>query len=745
MKKIIAYFAENDVAANLLMVILILSGMYAGFFGIKREVFPEFSADIVTVTVLYPGAAPEEVESGVTVRIEEEISGIDGIEELTSVSSEGVSSVNAELVAGSDNQKVLEDIKSAVDSIVTLPLNAERPIVSEVTNRNHVINVAVFGMADEKELKEITELVADDLLEIEGITQVEVSGVRPYEISIELSTAALRRYDITFSEVADAISRSSLDLPSGSLKSEGGEILVRTVEQAYVKEDFESIPLLSTSAGQLVTVGDVADVIDGFEDNGKSTKFDSKNAALIEVSRVGDQDVLKIASSVKDYLKNNSGKYSDKIEFVTWRDRTEILKSRMSLLLRNGINGLILVFIVLSLFLKIRLAAWVMIGIPVSFLGALMTMSMIDISLNMVSLFALILVLGLVVDDAVVIAENIYSRQQRDGVSVETSTRGTIAVSTPVIFGVLTTVAAFAPLLIVDGNMGKIMSVIPAVVIPTLFFSLVESQLILPSHLAHIHHGKEWKIFSLLEARLAPALDRFINNYYMPVLKQAVKYRALTVAIFIFLLLTTVGAVLGGRLQFLFFPELESNNIIVGLTMPTGTRAKITEGVLKHIESVGKEVLDELAEEKNGGKPLYEHILLAVGSNSKSGTPASPSSGSSSNQSHLGSINIQLVESEEREIGSEEIGIKWRETLGAIPEAEELTFDTSLFETGEAINVQLTGHRFEELDKATSELKDKLATYQGALPCFPCLSPTPPLLSIFLVTSSHPSLPPSFP
>ena len=572
MKGVIAWFADNGVAANLIMILIIVGGGVT-LWGIKQEVFPEFSADVISVRVLYPGAAPEEVEEGVVVRIEEAIQDLEGIDKISSTAAENMGTVLVELIQGINTQKMLNDVKARVDAIDTFPIEAEEPVIEEAMIRRQVLEIAVSGDADERALKVLGERIREDLVALPGITQAELAAVRPYEISIEVSEEALRQYGLTFEQVARAIRQSSLDLPGGKIKTAGGEILLRTKAQAYRGREFEELPLLTLADGTRLAVGDVANVVDGFADTERWSRFNGQPAVLIQVFRVGNEGALEVAGEVEEYLEAARHTVPEGIELTVWQDQTRILKSRLDLMLRNGRNGFILVVLVLALFLKLRLAGWVSLGIPISFLGAIALMPTLDVSINLISLFAFIIVLGIVVDDAIIVGENIYSHYQRGGEGLAVAVEGTQEVVTPVVFAVLTGVAAFAPLLAVTGNIGKIMRVIPLIVIPTLLFSLVESLLVLPNHLSHLRHDQDnvartrvGRLWMRIQEAFSDGLQVVIERSYRPSLSRAIEWRYLTLAGMLALLIITFGVVRGGWIKFNFMPVIEADNSASYLT-----------------------------------------------------------------------------------------------------------------------------------------------------------------------------------
>ena len=447
------------------------------------------SLDLINIEVSYLGAAPEEVEEAVCVRIEEAIVGLDGIEQITSTASEGMGSVLVEIELGADVRRVLDDIKGRIDAIDTFPDETEKPIIRELIASNQVIDLAVSGHVDEFALKAAADRIRDELSTIPEISLVEVTSARPYEISIEVSESTLRRHGLTFDDVANAVRRSSLDLPGGSVRSESGEILLRTIGQAYRGTEYENLVLLTRRDGTRLLLGEVATVVDGFAENDQFARFDAEPAVLISVLRTGDQGATEIARRVHEYVERTQSTLPEGISLTIWQDAARELSAQLSLMLRNGLTGFVLVFLLLALFLELRLAFWVSLGIPISFLGAIMLMPMLDVTVNVMSLFAFLLVLGIIVDDAIIVGENIYSHQERHGDGLRGAIEGAKEIATPVIFSVLTTVAAFMPLMFVPGMMGKIFRVIPLIVIPGLLFSLVESLDILPAHLSHIPKG----------------------------------------------------------------------------------------------------------------------------------------------------------------------------------------------------------------------------------------------------------------
>ena len=711
MNRAIEWFARNSVAANLMMLI-ILAGGALSITSIKLEVMPEFDLDMISIEVNYLGATPEEVEQAVSIRIEEAIQGIEGIKKVTSTASEGRGAVQVELELGADTRKVVDDVKSRVDAIDTFPDETEKPIVRELTSRRQVIDLAVSGDSDELTLKLLAERVRDDLTAIPEITQVEVTNARPYEIAIEVSENMLRRHGLTFDQVAEAVRRSSLDLPGGSVKSEGGEILLRTKGQAYRGDDYESLVLWTRADGSRILLGDVAEVVDGFAETDQFGRFDGQPAVLLSVYSTGNEGVIEIAEHVRDYVADARASLPAGVSLTVWQDQSRLLADRLSLLLRNGATGFALVFIVLAFFIQFRLAFWVSLGIPISFLGALWMLPGLDVTLNMITLFAFILVLGIVVDDAIVVGENVYTHQRRHGDGLTGAIEGTREIAVPVVFAVLTTVAAFSPLLAVPGTMGKIMRSIPLIVIPCLLFSLIESLWILPAHLSHLKAPPEQPgPWHRLQSRVASSLQWVIRRAYQPTLEFGLRWRYVSFAVGVATLLVTIGMVGAGMVPFQFFPAVEADVMSAALTMPQGTPASATTAAVRQLEAGAERLRAELRDAGEG--ELYQHLYSAVGEQPQASGGGPLPAGNAGTGSHLGEVTIELSPSEDRDVGSDALAERWRELTGPIPEAVDVSFGASLFGGGSDIDVQLTGPDVDELRSVATAIKERLADYAG--------------------------------
>ena len=710
MNGMIDWFARNPVAANLLMAFIVVSGLI-GMFNVRGETFPELELDIVSVQVPYLGAAPEEVEEGVNIRIEEAIQGIDGIEQITSTANEGSGTVMVEVALGADTRRVLDDIKTNVDAIETFPEQTEKPIITEVLARFRVVDIAVSGDTDEFTLKSIAERVRDDLAALPGISLVEFASARPYEISIEVSEDTLRRHGLTFDDVANAVRRSSLDLPGGSVRSESGEILLRTIGQAYRGAEFENLVLMARPDGTRLHLGDVATVVDGFAETDQFGRFDGKPTILVSIFRSGDQSDMEIARAVEGYMAQAEATMPEGITLTVWMNQAEILIDRLSLMLRNGVMGFALVFVMLALFLELRLAFWVSLGIPISFLGTLMLMPGLDVTANVVTTFAFIMVLGIVVDDAIIVGENIHRHQQKNPDRLAAAISGAQEIATPVTFAVLTTVAAFSPLLFVPGMMGKMMIFVPMIVIPCLLFSLVECLQILPAHLAHLKPRRRslWRWF---QSHFAEGLEKFIDRVYRPALAFGLRWRYLSLAIGVSTLIVTGGMVAAGWVAFHFFPSPEASVISASITMPLGTPPAATSAAVERVETGAERLRQQVLAET--GVDVVTHVYAAVGEQPLGGEGPGPLQAlGAPSQAHLGQVMLELEPPDSRPLRAEELANRWRELTGPIPEASELTFVADETAAGSDVDVMLVGPDVEVMQAAADRLKQRLRSYTG--------------------------------
>lgn len=707
MNKTIAWFAENRVAANLLMVFILVAGALS-LPQIRKETIPTVPLDLIDINVVYPGASPVEVERSVCARIEEAIYDLEGIKELTSTANENVCNVQTEVETGFDTTRLLDDIKTRVDAISSFPTETEKPIIRELTIRNRVNNVIIAGPADAFTLKHLAERVRDDLLALPDITQVEMYNVKPYEISVELTDQALRTYGLTFSEVAEAIRRSSVDIAAGLVKTPGGDVLLRTQNQAYRGEQFEKLPLRVKKDGTFITVGDVATVKDGFQESDVEGYFNGQPAVLLTIYRVGDQSILQISEQVKNYLKKAQALLPEGVTLSIWQDRSEMFKGRLELLIRSAVLGLLLVFVLLVLFLRVRLALWTSAGIAVAFMGALLVLPYFDGSINMISMFAFVLVLGIVVDDAIIVGENIFSNHRRGLFGLQAAVHGAQDVARPVIFAVLTSVVAFMPILFLPGTSGKLWQVISVVVIATLLFSLLESLLILPAHLSGINSTAKSRFtllnwFSRMQGKFVDAFEGFIIKAYRPFLGMVLRWRYATVATFVGMFMIFFAIVVGGWLPMVFFPKVEGDMIVGSIRFAQGTHVEKTREALNHMQQTAQDLRQELIAET--GSDEFRGIATSLGNQ--------PMSRSGISGGHVGEVAIELAPAEVRKTSNDHILNRWREKIGQIPEAVELTYSSTLSHRGPDIDLELSGSEMAQLRDAADALKNHLRGYPG--------------------------------
>jgi multidrug efflux pump subunit AcrB len=713
MEKAIYWFTRNHVAANLLMVGVIVMGL-STWGTLKKEIFPETSIDAVAVRVPFPTATPEEVERGISVPVEEAIADVDGISRITSTSAPNLGLVVAEVESGYSVRSVMDDIKTRVDAIDNFPEEAEQPVLEELILNSEVLSVAISADTDERTLRVLAERFRDELTLLPEVTKVELKLTRPYEISIEVSEQTLRQRGITFDQVTAAVRGSSLDLPAGSVRTQGGEVLIRTEARRYSAADFAAITVITRNDGEKVTLGDIANVLDGFEEVDIESTFDGRRSMLATVYRVGGQDTLKVAEAVRTFIKDEAPRlFPEGLDLQIWKDDSVYLKGRLDLLGRNGATGLLLVLVVLSLFLRPALAALVTLGIPVAFLGAVMMMPWLGVSVNMISLFAFILVLGIVVDDAIVVGENVFHRIAQGEHPRTAAPAGTHEVGVVVTFGVLTTMMAFTPMLGLSGVSGKIWPNIPLIVIPTLAWSLLQSKLVLPSHLALLRpRSARRKGFTdgLLNA-VDNTLQRFIRFVYTPALRLALRWRYVTLCVFLFLVTIIVGLVGTGWIKFKFFPDVEADVVIARVTLPEGVAFDSTRQAVRQIELASKELQRQYSE-RHGG-PIIRHTLASSGTqpfqqgfDQLAGAPVA---------TNLGEVTIELIPGADRAMAAAEVASRWRELTGPIPGALELSFQTQAAGGGNAIDLEVSGNNIEEIEGAAQMIKDALANYRGVI------------------------------
>jgi multidrug efflux pump subunit AcrB len=728
---VLAWFARNLVAANIMLVILLLGGLILSR-SIKKEVFPEVQLDLVIVNVPYPGASPDEVEKGVTLVVEEAVRSIDAVKTTRSTSTEGFAVVTAELRLGADADQALADIKSAVDRITTLPENAERPVIFRPSSRFQVISLILHGDQPETVLRRYADEVREELLALPGITAVELAGTRPLEIAIEISQADLRRLGLGFDQVAQLLRAASIELPAGAVKTPAGEVLVRTAARRTTGAEFEDVTLVSSAEGSRIRVADIAKVTDGFSEDDVRTTYDGKHALIVNVFRVGDQTPNDIAATVKHYAAGKQ--LPPGLELATWFDASEIYQQRVDLLTRNAVLGLVLVLLILGIFLEVKLAFWVTMGIPASFLGSMLFLPGLGVSINMISLFAYILVLGMVVDDAIVVGEAIYRKRQEGASLVDAAIFGLREVAVPVTFAIATTVVFYVPLLVVPGAMGKFFAQIPLVVITVLLISLVESLLILPAHLAH-SRPSEWGPLAAIhrvQQRFSRFLERLIAKVYTPLLARALRRRYLTLAMFLAALAATCGLPAGGHLKFTFMPKVESDIVFMRIEMPFGTAIERTREVEARMVQAAEEIIAA-----HGGDEIKRGLLAL------SGTAGMSGGGPNGNQgfqigSHLTEAAVYLVPIDERDISATELARLWRDKLADVAgiETMKVTYETATG-GGAPLAIELSHRDSATLERAARRLADQLAGFAGVHDINPGYSVGKPQLDLTLTDEAN--------
>lgn len=724
MNRVIDWFARHGVAANLLMIVLLVSGGVAAT-TVVQENFPEFSLDAVEVRVRYPGASPEDVEETILQRIEDQIEGTEGIDRILSTAAENVGVVTVELNRGTDLARARSEIKSDVDRISAFPDGAEEPVVTEVTNREQVLQIAVHGNASLRVLKEVADRIEGDLSRTPSISFVQRSGVPDEEISITVSRDALRAYRMTLAEISRRVRQGSLDLPGGSVETGSEEITIRTEGQNYTKQDFEDIVLLSQSDGGSVRLGDLATVRDAFDPNADLvTRFDGRPAALVNVFRSGNEQSLDVEGTVKAYLNDElRPSLARGIDVSIWRNSADSLRTRLDIMIENGIVGLFLVLVVLTLFLAPRKAFWTASGILLSFIGALALMEILGVSINMLSVFGFIIAMGIAVDDAIVVVENVYAQQSTAGDPLDAAVRGTQRVAQPVTFAVLTTIAAFSPLLFVGGTIGKFLGDVPAVVIFVLVISLVEVLFILPSHLAHkpsdsssspsSSRTRGAQILHAVRSTVDTALQSFIDGPLTRALRVATQHHVVTIIGGIAFLVISFSLVGQGYVKNEFFPSVPGNVVTAQIDMPPGTSTDATARVAKQVRRSGLRALQRIEERE--GQDLLDHTYTTVGQQPVA-SGGRTQAGFQPRQPHLAEVSLELIDAENRDVGSPEFETAWRTAVGTRPGVQSLRFEsTAGGPGGSPVSVQLFAPTVEGMTHAADVVVDTLRRYAGVV------------------------------
>ena len=698
-KGIIAWFAHNPVAANLLMLIIIAVGLGSAF-NIQRAMFPSFDIEIVIVDIAYPGAAPEEVEQGVVLKIEEAINDVDGIKRVESDAFESGAVLMIEPLEGTDLPMLMDDIQNRVDAIAHFPEEAEKPIISQPELLFPALTLQLSGDLDERSMKSLADDMRRELVTFPAISAATVVGARDYEIAIEISEQLLREYHLTLGDVANIISASSLDLPAGSVRTENGDIMLRTTGQAYVQQDFENIVLKTWPDGTRLLLGDIATVDDGFTDGAGFSMFDGKYSLGVNVFAMGSQDIIETADAAKKYVAQRSAKLPEGVGLDVWYDTTYYLKDRLGMMVKNLAMGALLVFIILALFLEIKLAFWVMLGIPVCFLGAMAVISTpyINATLDMISIFGFILVLGIVVDDAIIMGESAYTEQEAHGHSVKSVVDGVYRVATPATFGVLTTIMAFAPTLFIDGVFGAFPKACGWVVIFCLVFSLVESKWILPAHLAHSKPTRNRILLKIDEIQEAVnrLLKFFVQYRYKPFIERCVSNRYVTLAVFLSLLILSSGLVLGGTVRTVLSPEAPGEFLQVELRMAEGIPEERTFEAIREVVEAFNRMEEKYRQQTGNEEQLLKH-MATYGFKRINGR-----------------IDVELTKEDKRSLGAREVEQLWREEVGMIHGAEVFSISNADGPSfGPDIAFDLMHKDINVLRQAAAELEEAMRHYAG--------------------------------
>lgn len=729
MRTPITWFVKNPVATNLMMWIFLAGGVIS-YLNLNQEEFPDIDFGMIQVSVAYLGATPEESESGVCLRIEEALEGVEDIDQMTTTAREGGCDATLQLDASADINRVLNDVKGKVDAISTFPLETEKPIVRAFTSSGNVMTLALASDTDDRNLKQVAERVRMDLIDLDGISTVNVEYIRPLEISIEVSEFNLRQYGLTLDQVSRAIDRASLDLPGGTIRSDSGEILVRTKGQVYQGVEYENIVVMSYPDGTQLRLGEIATVKDGFEEGYLDARLNGENAAIIDILRIGDEDIVRSAREVHRWMESTAINLPEGMTLAVITDSALATQERISTVARNAYTGLVMVLIILALFLRFRLAIWVAAGIPIAIAGALALFPTVGLTISSLTVMGFILVLGIIVDDAIVVGERIHSYERKGYTKEEAAIEGTLEVSVPVIFGVLTTIAAFMPILLLEGQMGAFFNAIGAVVVFCLVASLVESQLILPGHIAHRKtegylFENSWfvKQWQKIQQGISHGMEHFSDHGYRRALRTVLKYRYAAWATATGVIIITASLLMSGRVIFQFMPSVEGDVVYGSLQMPAGVPGYITEDAIEILETKALELAAELDQElvalkESGMAPesterVVDSILTIIGGRAPREGPNVPGRGGAGS-ADVAEVVLYLTPFFDRgQLSSAIIRDRWREKVGTIPDALELTFISDAFSAGEAINYRLEGRDEDNLKIASAQLKAELGRYPG--------------------------------
>ncbi len=689
----IAWMVHNPIAANLLMVILLGGGLWMAY-SIQREVFPESQLDVVEVSVTYPGASPEEVENGVLLPVEEALRGIDGIEEITSTAREGSASVNVELISGTDRMKAFQEIDQEISRIRTFPDDIEEPEVRLQSRQRDVMEVGLYGEVDQWTLRRLSERLRDQLLSHPSITQVALDDDVDYVTHVEISRERLRSLGLTLTEVGQEIARSSRDVPGGDIETSNGQILLRMKERKQWAEEFRTIPILATETGSTLQLGDIARVRDGFEETAFYSRFNGQPSAEVEVFRVGSQSPLDVADATKEVLQDFQADLPSGVQYRIDSNRAEIYGDRLSLLVKNGILAVLIVLVILGIFLEYRLAFWVMMGMAISFLGTFVFLPWIGVSLNMISMFAFLVVLGIVVDDAIVVGENVYEYRERGMDHVTSAIEGARDMAVPVTFSILTNIVAFVPLLFIPGTMGNFWWSIPAVVIPVLALSLFEALFILPAHLAHSSENSATALGEFVhrwQQYFSARVRDFIEGYYRPFLEVLLRYRYVTLCLAVTLLVIVSGYALSDHMGMIMMPDVAADEIEAGVNLPSDTT-----------DDQAAKIADQVTEATR--RVYEEHNLHTAVEGIKSNLRGT-------------FVDVEMVmrPSSERELSAQNVIELWRDGIGTIEGVDQITFEAERGPGGwrDDITVDLSHSNIETLEEVSQVFRVEFERFES--------------------------------
>ena len=711
----IRWFARNAIAANFLMLGILLVGVWSYMTRVPLEVQPAFKFNEVRVNVEYRGGSPEDVERAVVIPVELALEGLPGVKTIESEANAGNGEIEITAKDSVDTKDLLEEVRQRIDQISTFPPETEPPrvYVPDSAKWFDVIKIAVTGDMEEPDLSRAARRIRDDLQEMPGISQALIQGETRQEIGIEAKPNRLRDFDLTFSDLADAVRRSSTDLPAGRIQTDEGALIIRSKGQAFSRQDFENI-VIRNSAGSDVRLTEVADINDGYEENRKLIRFNGKPAMLVEALRLNEENALDIADSVRKYVETQRERFPEGISLHTWDDSSVELRGRLGTLVQSMLQGGVLVVLVLGLFLRPTLALWVVIGIPVAFAGGLAVLPNMGLTLNTMSIFGFIIVIGLVVDDAIVTAEHVYTKLRNGEPPLEAAVQGTKEVAVPVTFGALTTIVAFIPLMTFEGFYGTYTRQIPPVVAAVLIFSLIETKLVLPSHLKSIAVGRQhMNVFSRFQKRIADGLESFIEKFYRPSLAYATTHRYTTLAIFAAIAMSSFGLVASGRLGFVNMPSIDRNRIVAMIRMPRDTPLEVTHQKVLQVENPVEQLKREFVD-PGTGKSLIEDVLTSTG-----GWPARPGA-----RSREGFVVISITDPGLRsEPGpkNSDIAKRWTELVGPIPDAQSFWISG---EQGrgyggdndmESIEIELRGPTNELKEELADQIVEELESYEGIM------------------------------